>query len=149
MNLYFFDVDGKENYMGEKQAKELKKNTKIMRDTFKKFNLKILQFSYQPFGPDDADGQIIIEVSTIEGDEIPEHAMIKVNLYDNNGEIFLTECRPVNANYFSGYDTFSIALRYNSKALKKAKKARIFMTKDVYYVVPRIKKSEDNKGIKA
>lgn len=36
-------------------AKELKKNTDVMEVTFKRFNLKVLQYSYRPYSDDDAD----------------------------------------------------------------------------------------------
>ena len=36
-------------------ANELKKNTDIMEMTFKKFNLRVLQYSYHPYSDEDAD----------------------------------------------------------------------------------------------
>ena len=60
-------------------AKELKKNTDIMEMTFKKFNLRVLQYSYHPYSDKDADCELIIELVTMDGDSMTDNASIKVN----------------------------------------------------------------------
>ena len=59
-------------------ANELKKNTDIMEMTFKKFNLRVLQYSYHPYSDEDADCELIIELVTMEGDSMTDDASIKV-----------------------------------------------------------------------
>lgn len=110
-------------------AKELKKNTDIMEMTFKRFNLRVLQYSYHPCSDKDADCELIIELVTIDGDSILDDASIKVNLYDENGEIFLTESEYIDSDDFAGYDTFKIDLYNNSNTLIMAKTARVYMSK--------------------
>ena len=72
-------------------AKELKRNTKLMEHTFEKFNLQVLQFTYRPCSDNDADCKLIIELETIDEEMMEDDASIKVNLYDENGEIILTQ----------------------------------------------------------
>ena len=111
-------------------AKELKKNTDIMEMTFKKFNLRVLQYSYHPYSDEDADCELIIELVTMEGDSMTDDASIKVNLYDEKGEIFLTESYYIDSENFAGYDTFKISLYNNSNTLIMAKTARVYMSKN-------------------
>ena len=108
-------------------ANELKKNTDIMEMTFKKFNLRVLQYSYSD---EDADCELIIELVTMEGDSMTDDASIKVNLYDEKGEIFLTESYYIDSENFAGYDTFKISLYNNSNTLIMAKTARVYMSKN-------------------
>ena len=110
-------------------AKELKKNTDIMEMTFAKYNLQVLQYAYHPYGEDDADCELIIEVMSADGNAMAEDAGIKINLYDDAGEIFFTAGQFVDADEFAGYDTFKICLYNNSSTLLEAKSARIYMSK--------------------
>ena len=110
-------------------ANSLKQNTEIMEATFRKCNLKVLQFSYRPYSDDDADCQLIIEVSTIDGDSIEDDVFLKINLYDENGEIIYNTEEDIYSDEYAGYDTFNISLRRNNRILKEAKSARIFVSK--------------------
>ena len=110
-------------------AKELKKNTDVVESTFEKNNLKLLRFRYRPYGEDDADCVLLIEFSADEGLEIPNSLFIKVNLYDDNDDIYLTDNTYINAETFSGYDTKALYLTDDSNALLRAKAGRIFVTR--------------------
>ena len=107
-------------------ARELKKNTDIMEVTFKKFNLQVLQISYHPYSDDDADCELIIELTTIDGDSILGDPRIKINLYDENGDIFFNTEEYIDGDEFAGYDTIKIALYNNSRTLLEAKSARVY-----------------------
>lgn len=110
--------------MYQKEAEELTKNTEVMEGAFKKAGLKLLQFSFQPYSEDDADANFIAE---IEGDnEFDGGYSLKVNLYDKDGKIFLTEDTYISSD-FSGYDTFNMFLSNDSKTLVRAKKARVYL----------------------
>lgn len=107
-------------------AKELKRNTKLMEHTFEKFNLQVLQFTYRPCSDNDADCKLIIELETIDEEMMEDDASIKVNLYDENGEIILTQECFIDSEEFDAYDTFELSLYNNSRTLIEAKSARIF-----------------------
>ena len=109
-------------------AKELKRNTKLMEHTFEKFNLQVLQFTYRPCSDNDADCKLIIELETIDEEMMEDDASIKVNLYDENGEIILTQECFIDSEEFDAYDTFELSLYNNSRTLIEAKSARIFMS---------------------
>lgn len=111
-------------------AKDLKKNTTIMTSLFQKNNLEVLSFSYRPYSDDDADCEMLIEISTCSGRTLTDDVAIKVNLYDSNDEICFTEEYRLYADEFEGYDTLSLALYDNGKTLLKAKSARLFVTRN-------------------
>lgn len=111
-------------------AKELKKNTDVMDFTFAKFNLKVLQYAYHPYSDDDADCELIIEIATIDGNAMTDSSSVKINLYDENGDIFFTTEEYIMEEDFAGYDTFKIKLYNNSRTLLEAKSARIYMSKN-------------------
>lgn len=110
-------------------AKELKKNTDVMEMTFKKFNLQLIQFSYHPYSDNDADCDFLVELMSEDGDAIVDSVYLKINLYDENGDLFLNEYEFINHEDFSGYDTFKINLYDNGRTLLEAKSARIYMSK--------------------
>ena len=109
-------------------AKELKRNTRIMEGTFSKFNLKVLQISYHPYSDDDADCELIVEIESINGESMDDDAVIKINLYDKDGEILMTEDYYIDGEEFAGYDTYKISLYNNSRTLLEAKSARLYMS---------------------
>ena len=115
--------------MYEDLAKELKKNIEILHNMFEVNNLQILNLSVRPEGEDDADCNILLEIASIEGNSIPCDLLIKINLYDEDDEIYMTNSEFVLKDKFSGYDTFSIYCFDNSNTLLKAVKGRLFITK--------------------
>lgn len=110
-------------------AKELKNNTEIIQSTFDKFKLNIIQFVYKPYSENDADCILIIEVSSCEGEDVTENAYIKINLYDDEGSIIMTQSHYISAEDFAGYDTFEILLYKDGKTLDEAKSAKLYMSK--------------------
>ncbi len=107
-----------------KISQDLKNNTEILENTFKKYNLKVLQCSYS-FG-DDGNCDFYIEISSIDETILSEDICIKINLYDNNGEIIYSASNDIKAGTFDGYDTINLILWYNAL---KAEKARVFVHK--------------------
>ncbi len=114
------------------RAKELKNKTTILENTLEKFNLKIIQFAFRKYEEDDYDAELIVELQSIKGDKIPESADIKINLYDEAGDIFLTKSYTISKTQFAIYDTYRIPLYDDCKLLLRAKSAKIFMTKADY-----------------
>lgn len=110
-------------------ARELKRNTDVMEATFRKHNLKILQFSYQPYADDDADCEMLIEIGTIKDEDLTENVRIKVNLYNEYGELYDTSSGMIVAEDFDGYDTLKIHLYNNGRTLIEAKSARVYLSK--------------------
>lgn len=110
-------------------AKELKKHFDVVENTFEHNNLQLIRFSVKPYSEDDADCSIIVEFSSLEGTTIPESIYIKVNLYDEDDDIYLAECAFVNCERFDGYDTVSIIMDDDGKTLMKAKSGRMFITR--------------------
>lgn len=117
--------------MYENLAKELKKNIEVMTNTFEANNLQLLHLTVKPYSEEDADCSILVEVATISGTDIPRNGLnIKINLYDDNDELYLTEAYYINDESFSGYDTYEINCYDDSKTLKKAVKGRLYITRN-------------------
>ena len=121
--------------MYEEQAKELKKNTEVVRASFNCFNLNALQVAYCPYGTEDeendADCDLLVEVSALNNEPMTCSAYIKINLYDNNGDLMCNENHYVQADTFTGYDTFRIMLINDSKTLLIAKYAKVYMSRSL------------------
>lgn len=118
--------------MNSNLTRELKKNTDVMDQTFRNLNLQVLQFTYQAYSDENADCRLFIEIATLDGNEIPQSATIRANLYDENGELFDSDYTPIIKNDFSGYDTFKISFTNNERTLYEAKTARIYMSKNLF-----------------
>ena len=112
-------------------AKELKKNIQILTSSFEQNNLQILNLTCKPssYG-NDFDMEVLVEIASIEGARIPSHLYIKINLYDEDGELFSTNETLVEADTFNGYDTVVICCSdNNSRTLDVAVKGRIYVTR--------------------
>ena len=122
--------------MYEELAKELKKNTQIIQTTFSKFNLQVLQVGYRPYAEEgddepDADCDFMIEISSLDNAPMKCNAYIKINLYDENGDLIDHDNKLVIADEFSGFDTFKIMMTNDSKTLLRAKSAKVYMSMDI------------------
>lgn len=117
--------------MYEDLAKELKKNTEIMTQTFERFNLQILSWSIKPvpsFGDKDADVDVFVELATISEEKIKKDCIIKINGYDEDGDICALAEGKINKDAFWGYDTIKMRLEDNEQLLKICKRARLYAT---------------------
>ena len=120
--------------MYEDFAKALKKNTGIIQSTFNTFNLQVLQVGYRPYGVEDedeeadADCDFIIEVSTLNEGKMKCNGYIKVNLYDEEGDLISNDCIAVYSDKFSGYDTYKVMMINDRKTLLRAKSAKVYMS---------------------
>ncbi|MEF9985472.1 MAG: hypothetical protein RR847_05060 [Bacilli bacterium] len=117
-------------FMYENLAKNLKENIEILHNTFEMNNIQILNVGVKEYDENDADCTILVEMSSINGIDIPNDFYIKINLYDENGEIYLSEsCFNFKEN-FSGYDTVKIDCFDDKKTLTKAASGRLFLVKE-------------------
>lgn len=114
-------------YKNQILARELKKNIEIIDRSFEANNLQIMQMSVQPCGEDDADCNIYLELSTISGNTIPNDIVIKINLYDEDEELFMVEECPIDKDDFNGYDTFRILCYRDSTTLKYVNRGRLYV----------------------
>ena len=112
-------------------AKELKKNIEVMTGMFEANNLQVLKFSVRPrINEDDGNVtcKVLIELTAIEETGIPNSVDIKINLYDEDDELYLTSSAYVSNHSFNGYDTVSI-LCLDENVLMNAVKGRLYATK--------------------
>lgn len=110
---------------GSSLLSELKKNTEILEMTFEKAGLQVIQTSWKEYG-DNGWLEFYIEVT---GDpekmQQDRYVHIKVNLYDEEGDILTMDDGLIVVERFSGYETLNISF-YEDGLLSKASKARVF-----------------------
>ena len=110
-------------------AQEFKKHLEIMENTFTANNLQVVNVGCQPYDDEDADFRLYVELVSISGSSIPCTLGVKVNLYDEENSLYLTECTHLWQNKFSGYDTITISCEDNSRALQTAVKGRLYVVR--------------------
>ena len=110
-------------------AKNLKKNIQIITSTFEQYNLQILSVACKPCSEHDPDLQVFIELASIKGASIPDNLEVKINLYDAEGDLYLSSSCIVLADKFNGYDTIELVCADDSRALDIAEKGRLYVTR--------------------
>lgn len=114
----------------EDLVRELLKNIQIMTSTFETNNLQVLNVGCKPYGEKDADLIVFVELASLKGSKIPTDVIVKINLYDSDGGLFLNCQERLYKVDFSGYDTITINCYDNGQTLIKAEKGRLFAVKD-------------------
>jgi hypothetical protein len=109
-------------------AKQLKRNIQIMDNTFSANNLKVLDIACKPCADDDADFDLYVEISSITGNTIPNDVCIKINLYDKDDELYLSDDTTIFKEYFTEYDTVKISFYDSFHTLDVAKRGRLYVT---------------------
>ena len=108
----------------EEWAKELKKNTTIMKKTFEDNHLELLGFS---FSSDNNSLHCYVEISARAENDTVEDCYIKLNLYDEDGDICRVEEEYISD--FSGYDTIDIWCAWFDDCTDIIRKARLYVKK--------------------
>ena len=110
-------------------ASRLRKNIQIMTNTFEKNNLHVLNVGCKPYDDDDADLQVYVELESMDGESIPSNLYVKINLYDDEGNLYMIEDSLITASKFDGYDTIEINCYDSSHVLEIAKSGRLYVVK--------------------
>lgn len=113
----------------ESLAKELKKNIQVMETTFAANNLQVLNVGCKPCGDNDADLDVYVEIASISGSSLENDVDIKINLYDEDGELYMTDDTYVDSDTFAGYDTLTIQCYDSRHTLEQASKGRLYATR--------------------
>ena len=111
------------------QAARLRSNIQIITNTFDSNNLKVLNIGCKPYSDDDADLYVYVEITTKNGSSIPCDLELKINLYDANGVLYMTNSEYIPEDEFGGYDTIEIQCFDSGHTLQKAVSGRLFVTK--------------------
>lgn len=119
----------REKVMYEDLARELKKHIDVLTPTFEANNLQVLQFNIKPNCDEEADCEIYVELSAIEGQGIPANLLkLKINLYDDNDELYYVGSELIWQYQFAGYDTYVIDCN-DPNLLTTAVKGRLYVVK--------------------
>ncbi len=112
-----------------REAARLRENIQVITSTFESNNLRVLNVGCKPYSDDDADALVFVELTTINGSSIPCDLEVKVNLYDSNGVLYMSNSEYLPEDEFSGYDTLQIQCYDSSHTLERAVSGRLFVTK--------------------
>lgn len=119
--------------MYEDLKNELKKNFEVLENTFEKIGLQLVNFGLQnpPSGQrvlnvEDADFDVLVEVTLKNSEDLKKNVVIRVNLYNQDDELIFTNDGRINKDTFIGYDTIRITCWSANDMLKKAVKGRMF-----------------------
>ena len=110
-------------------ANRLRRNIQIMENTFANNNLQVLNIGCKPCDDEDGDVFVYVELSTIKGTRIPGNIKLKVNLYDIEGNLYLSSDTWIIAEEFCEYDTYSILCEDSTHALEYAVSGRLFASR--------------------
>ena len=108
----------------KQRAKELKKNIQVLTKTFETNGLQFLGFGCRAYSEGDPD--LVISVEMLSNTELSEDLVLRINLYDDEENLFLSESQIVPEG-FSGYSTFTISVL--NKPLLYAIKGKLYISK--------------------
>lgn len=109
-------------------AKKLKKHIEIMESTFAANNLQVINIGCKPASNIGGDLEVYVEIASVTGSNLPFSLYIKINLYDDNDDLFMTKESFIRDDRFNGYETITIYCN-DSHVLDKAVKGRLFVTR--------------------
>ncbi len=110
-------------------AKNLRKNIEVMTNTFDENNLQCLNIGCKYI--DDMKEpylKILVEMSTINGPVEDDYLELKINLYDEDGDLFYTNSSSVEYG-MSGFDTLEISCGDKKNDLRRATKGRLYVAR--------------------
>ena len=110
-------------------AKELCKHIHVLDNTFEANNLQVLGKSCKAFSEENGDLYIFVEFAAISGSSIENTVKIKANLYDNDGQLYMTNSELIWNDKFSGYDTIRLVCYDNGHVLDNTSKIRLYCVK--------------------
>ena len=108
------------------KIKDLRTKTVLMPETFKKFGLEIESVGFS--GLEEDGFYVLVEISSNNRSSLKETIKIKVNLYDETGQIIAVEECLIFEDDFDGYDTFSISFD-EPDILARVQKIRLYATR--------------------
>lgn len=108
------------------KIEDLRSKTVLMPETFKKYGLEIESVGFS--GLEEDSFYVLVEVSSNKRSALKETIKIKVNLYDETGQIIAAEDCLIFEDDFDGYDTFSIVFN-EPDILARVQKIRLYATR--------------------
>ncbi len=112
-----------ENISAFAKAKELRNNIAVAANMFAANSLQVIRVNCGPLSQEGADLKVFVELSTT--GRLTENVTVKIDLYDEDGVLFLTGGETIQAG-FSGYKTLGIECVCDGLTLYKAVKGKLY-----------------------
>lgn len=110
-------------------SKNLNKRLQILEATFEENTLKVMATACKPFSDYNGDLYVYVELSTISGRRIKNDIHLKINLYDVDGNLYMSDYENIFADEFTGYDTVTIECKDSQHVLDRAYKGKLYVIK--------------------
>ena len=110
----------------QQQLNDLRNKTVLLPETFEKYGLNVDAVGFSDI--DKNSFIILIEVIATTRSGLKEDIEIKVNMYDEGGQIITSETACVNAEDFDGINTYSVYAD-ETGLLERVQKIRIYATR--------------------
>ena len=105
------------------------KNTDVLEMQFESFGLKVSSIGYELSNHSDYWLCAFVEIISSGKGKLVDDFQVKVNLYNESGNLIGNEFGFLEGSEFNGFETFNLAFQNDGIGLA-AHKARIFITKD-------------------
>ena len=109
-------------------ARNLNKRLQILESTFESNNLEVLATACKPYNDSNGDLLVYVELVSISGKRIKKDLSLKINLYDINGDLYMSDYQDIFASEFTGYDTITIECQDSHHVLDTAYKGKLYVT---------------------
>lgn len=110
----------------KQQIKELREKTVLLPETFEKYGLVVESIGFSEIEEDSFN--VLVEIVSKKATGIKEDIYIKVNSYDEEGQLFAMAEATLYESSFDGYDTLSLFL-HEPEVLNRVQKLRLYATR--------------------
>lgn len=110
-------------------TKNLKKNIEVMTNTFEANNLQCLGVGCRYYQDKKTSSlKVLVEMTTIKGPVKNQYMKLKINLYDDEDNLFATVYSYIDDD-MSGFDTVEISCSGADEVLRKTVRGRLYVTR--------------------
>ena len=108
-------------------AKNLNRRLQILESTFEENNLKVLATGCKPCNDNDGDLLVYVEMVSLTGKKIKNDLLLKINIYNADGELYMSDSEDIYADEFNGYDTITINCKDSHHVLDHAYNGKLYV----------------------
>ncbi len=109
-------------------AKNLNKNVEVVTQSFDNYGIEVVSYGFCKINEETGQLNLLVEIEDESGFGLEHDLQLKVNLYDEDGDIIYSDIEYIYADDFDGYDTIDFYLNEDGLAFNIAR-SKIYVTK--------------------
>jgi len=109
-------------------AKNLNKNVEVITQSFDNYGIEVLSYGFCKINEETGWLDLMVEIEDESGFGLEDDLQLKVNLYDEEGDIIYSDSEYIYEDEFDGFDTVHFHLSEDGLAFN-ADRCRLYMTK--------------------